>query len=88
MYYKTVDEVDMIDLVKAGAVRQKWIDQAQSLNIFVDPENITGSKLNKIYITGHKYGNKSFYYLRSKSPKEKEKEQVVMDRSIECAGCQ
>jgi len=87
MYYKTVEEVDMLDVVKAGAIRQKWIDQAQSLNIFVNPENITGKKLNNIYIVGHKYGNKSFYYLRSKSPEEK-KGKEVMDRSMECAGCQ
>ena len=87
MYYRTVEEVDMLDVVKAGAVRQKWIDQAQSLNIFVDPEKTSGSKLNSIYTTGYKYGNKSFYYLRSKSPEEK-KGKEVMDRSMECAGCQ
>ena len=85
MYYTTAYELDQKVLVKAGAIRQKWIDQGQSLNIFIDPENVTGKYLHEIYSLGWKLGIKSFYYLRSKSP---EAESDVMDRSVECMGCQ
>ena len=84
MYYVGAYEINQLLPVKAAAVRQKWLDQAQSLNIYIDPEKASGRYLNDIYTTGWKLGIKSFYYLRSKSPEQDE----VMDRSIECAGCQ
>jgi ribonucleoside-diphosphate reductase alpha chain len=84
-YYTPAYELDQRILVKAAAIRQKWIDQGQSLNIFIDPKNASGRYLNEIYTLGWKLGIKSFYYLRSKSP---EAEKDVMDRSVECMGCQ
>jgi len=84
MYYESAYDIDQIKVVKAAAVRQKWIDQAQSLNIHIKPEIASGKYLNEIYMTGWKYGIKSFYYLRSKSPEEEK----VIDRSMECVGCQ
>jgi len=83
-YYTPAVEIDQIKLIEAAAVRQRWIDQGQSLNIFVTPK-VTGKMLNEIYMTGHKYGLKSTYYLRSESP---DSDNVVVDRSIECNGCQ
>ena len=84
-YYTTAYELDQKILVKAAAIRQKWIDQGQSLNIFIDPTNASGKYLHEIYTLGWKLGIKSFYYLRSKSP---EAEKDVMDRTVECMGCQ
>jgi len=84
-YYTPAYELDQKILVKAAAIRQKWIDQGQSLNIFIDPKNASGRYLHEIYTLGWKLGIKSFYYLRSKSP---EAEKDVMDRSVECMGCQ
>jgi ribonucleoside-diphosphate reductase alpha chain len=84
-FYTPAYELDQRLLVKAAAIRQKWIDQGQSLNIFIDPKNASGRYLNEIYTLGWKLGIKSFYYLRSKSP---EAEKDVMDRSVECMGCQ
>jgi ribonucleotide reductase alpha subunit len=82
-YYKPVYEVDQVDLVRAGAVRQKWLDQAQSLNIFINPDTVTGGRLHKIYMTAWSLGVKTTYYLRSKSP-----ETESIDRSDECLVCQ
>jgi ribonucleoside-diphosphate reductase alpha chain len=83
LFYKSVYDVEQLDLIRAGAIRQKWIDQSQSLNIFVNPENITGGKLNSIYINAWEYGLKSTYYLRSLS-----KDVEEIDRSDECLVCQ
>jgi ribonucleotide reductase alpha subunit len=83
VYYKTAYDMSQLDLIYAGAVRQKWIDQGQSLNIFVTNDKATGRYLNEIYTTAWKYGAKATYYLRSESPSTE-----VMDRSQECVGCQ
>lgn len=85
-YYVSAYDLDQSKLVKAAAIRQKWIDQGQSLNIFVLPEEIDGKKLNDIYMEAWKLGLKSTYYLRSKSPEEKSDE--AEDRSFECFSCQ
>ena len=85
MFYTTAYELDQRILVKAAAIRQKWVDQGQSLNIFITPDRASGRYLNEIYMLGWKLGLKSFYYLRSQSPEVNEE---VMDRSIECYGCQ
>lgn len=84
-YYVPAYEVDQLQIIKAAAVRQRWIDQGQSTNIFANPEVVTGKTLNDIYMLAWKLGNKSTYYLRSKSPEAKND---VEDRSLECAGCQ
>ncbi len=84
-YYTPAYDLDQRALIKAGAVRQKWIDQGQSLNIFLTLDKASGKYLNDIYMLGWKLGLKSTYYLRSQSP---ESEQSVADRSMECLSCQ
>ena len=84
-YYPSAYDVDQLNIIKAAAIRQKWIDQGQSTNIFINPETTTGKTLNDIYMLAWKLGNKSTYYLRSKSPEAKVD---VADRSLECSGCQ
>lgn len=84
-FYETAYELDQQILVKAAAVRQKWIDQGQSLNIFITLDKASGKTLNDIYMLAWKLGLKSTYYLRSESP---EARTDVADRSIECEGCQ
>ncbi|EAL3913136.1 ribonucleoside-diphosphate reductase subunit alpha [Campylobacter upsaliensis] len=85
-YYTPTYELDQKILVKAAAVRGKWIDQGQSLNIFLSLDKASGGYLNEIYTLAHELGVKSTYYLRSESP-DSEKINVA-DRSIECEGCQ
>jgi ribonucleoside-diphosphate reductase alpha chain len=86
-YYKSAYDIDQMLLIQAAAVRQKWIDQGQSLNIFMKLENASGKVLNDIYMLAWKLGLKSTYYLRSQSP-DNNIEEDTMDRSIECEGCQ
>jgi len=84
-FYKPAFEVDQFDIVKAAAIRQKWIDQGQSTNIFVGADKASGKYLNDIYMLAWKLGCKSTYYLRSQSPEANDN---VEDRSLECSGCQ
>ena len=66
-HYKSAYNIDQNWIIKAGAIRQKWIDQSQSLNIFINPLDIDGYKLSEIYINAWKEGLKTVYYCRSKS---------------------
>lgn len=85
-FYTSAYELDQRVLVKAAAVRGKWIDQGQSLNIFLSLDKASGGYLNEIYTLAHELGVKSTYYLRSESPDSNKVS--VADRSIECEGCQ
>lgn len=84
-YYTPAYELDQRILIKAAAIRQKWIDQGQSLNVFITLDKASGKYLNEIYMLAWKLGLKSTYYLRSQSP---EMANDVEDRSMECVGCQ
>jgi len=84
-YYTPAYDLNQTVLIKAAAIRQKWIDQGQSLNIFITLDKASGKYLNEIYMLAWKLGLKSTYYLRSQSPEVKND---VEDRSMECVGCQ
>ena len=59
----------------AGARRQKWIDQAQSLNIYM--AGASGRKLDEIYKLAWVRGLKTTYYLRTTSATNAEKSTVA-----------
>jgi ribonucleoside-diphosphate reductase alpha chain len=86
-HYVPAFELDQRVIVKAGAIRQKWVDQGQSLNLFFTLDKASGKELNEVYVLAWKLGLKSTYYLRSESPEAKV-ETSTMDRSTECMGCQ
>ncbi len=61
--YATAFEIDARWLVEAGARRQKWIDQGQSLNLYMAEPS--GKKLDNLYKLAWVRGLKTTYYLRS-----------------------
>jgi ribonucleotide reductase alpha subunit len=61
--YATAFEIDPVWLVEAAARRQKWIDQAQSLNLYFAVPS--GKKLHDTYLLAWRRGLKTTYYLRS-----------------------
>ena len=61
--YATAFEIDPKWLVEAASRRQKWIDQAQSLNIYM--AGVSGRKLDETYKLAWLRGLKTTYYLRS-----------------------
>ncbi len=63
--FKTAFKVDPILMIKATARRQKWIDQAQSCNLFLDKAD--EKMMSKIYLQAWKMGLKTTYYLKNKS---------------------
>jgi ribonucleoside-diphosphate reductase alpha chain len=69
--YATAFEVDSRWIVEAGARRQKWIDQAQSLNIYM--AGASGKKLDDTYRLAWLRGLKTTYYLRTLAATSAEK---------------
>ncbi len=69
--YKEAFEIDPEWIVQLAAVRAKWIDQSQSLNIFI--KGVSGKKLHDIYMAGWKAGLKTFYYARTMGASQIEK---------------
>ncbi|MFA5631032.1 MAG: ribonucleoside-diphosphate reductase subunit alpha [Porticoccaceae bacterium] len=61
--FATAFDIDSRWLVEAGARRQKWIDQAQSLNLYLAEPS--GKKLDNLYKLAWSRGLKTTYYLRS-----------------------
>ncbi|QPF72592.1 ribonucleoside-diphosphate reductase subunit alpha [Roseateles sp. DAIF2] len=72
--YATAFEVETVWLVEAAARRQKWIDQAQSLNIYM--AGASGKKLDETYKLAWQRGLKTTYYLRTISASSAEKSTV------------
>lgn len=72
--YATAFEIDPIWLVEAASRRQKWIDQAQSLNIYMAKPS--GKSLDKLYKHAWIRGLKTTYYLRSLGASNAEKSTV------------
>ncbi|MEO8298392.1 MAG: ribonucleoside-diphosphate reductase subunit alpha [Burkholderiales bacterium] len=72
--YATAFEVDPVWLVEAAARRQKWIDQAQSLNIYM--AGASGKRLDETYKLAWIRGLKTTYYLRTVGATHAEKSTV------------
>ncbi len=72
--FATAFEVDPRWLVEAAARRQKWIDQAQSLNLYM--AQASGKKLDRLYRMAWKRGLKTTYYLRSMGATNAEKSTI------------
>lgn len=70
--FKTAQEIDQRWLVEFAADRTPFVDQAQSLNIFI-PSNISKRDLHKIHFEAWKKGVKSLYYCRSVSMQRADK---------------
>ncbi|MES1924835.1 ribonucleoside-diphosphate reductase subunit alpha [Salinisphaera sp. T31B1] len=81
--YKCAFEIDPRWLVEAGSRRQKWLDQAQSLNLYMAEPS--GRKLDELYKFAWKKGLKTTYYLRSTSATHTEKS-TITDHRLNAVG--
>jgi len=86
--YATAFEIDPMWIIDCAARRQKWIDQAQSLNIYLS--GASGKKIDEIYKAAWSKGLKTTYYLRTMGATHVEKSttnsrelNAVKDESVE-----
>lgn len=72
--FKTSFQQDQFKMIEAAAARQRWIDQAQSLNLYNDQTSL--KYLNDLYMHAWNHGLKTTYYLRNQSASKIEKSTV------------
>jgi ribonucleoside-diphosphate reductase alpha chain len=84
--FKTFKEINQLEIVRQAGVRQKYIDQGQSLNLafFSDAP---AKFINQVHIEAWKVGLKSLYYLRSESVLRADTKQQ-RDLYSECVMCE
>ena len=64
--YFTFPEINQLELVRQAAIRQKYIDQTQSLNLSFTPDD-SPKWINQVHLESWKLGIKTLYYLRTDS---------------------
>ena len=81
--FLTFPEINQLGLVQQSAVRQRYIDQTQSLNLAFDPTD-SPKWINQVHMEAHKLGIKTLYYLRTDSVI---KGDLGSRTSEDCLGC-
>ena len=72
--YKTAFDQDQFKMIEATAARQRWIDQAQSLNLYNKQTSL--KYMNDLYMHAWAHGLKTTYYLRNRAASKIEKSTV------------
>jgi len=80
--FKSFVEITPKELVLQAAQRQKYIDQAQSLNLMIDP-SVSARDINQLYLYAWKEGVKTLYYQFSQSSA-----QAFSRNILECSSCE
>lgn len=80
--FKTFKEISQLEIIQQASIRQKYIDQAQSLNLNI-PSNLPVKDVNKLMIEAWKLGVKTLYYQRSQSVSKE-----FISEMVTCASCE
>lgn len=68
--FKTFSEIDQVAIIDQAAARQQFIDQAQSLNLMINP-TVPTKEINNLYIFAWQAGIKTLYYQHSTNAAQK-----------------
>ena len=80
--FKTFKEISQYEIILQASIRQKYIDQAQSLNINI-PSNLSVKEVNRLLIEAWKLGVKTLYYQRSQSVSKE-----FVNNIVSCTSCE
>jgi ribonucleoside-diphosphate reductase alpha chain len=80
--FLTFSEINQLELVRQAAIRQRYIDQTQSLNLSFDPTD-SPKWMNQVHMEAWKLGVKTLYYLRTDSVIKGD----LGSRTSECLSC-
>ena len=80
--FLTFPEINQLELVRQAAIRQRYLDQTQSLNLSFDP-NDSPKWINQVHIEAWKLGVKTLYYLRTDSVIKGD----IGSRQADCVSC-
>lgn len=80
--FKTFKEISQLEIIQQAAIRQKYIDQAQSLNLNI-PADLPVKDVNKLMIEAWQLGVKTLYYQRSQSVSKE-----FIANMVSCISCE
>ena len=80
--FKTFAELNQYEIINQASIRQRFIDQAQSLNIMINPAMMTTKEINQLHLYAWENGIKSLYYQHSTSAAQE------FYRSSVCLACE
>lgn len=80
--FKTFKEISQLELIQQAAIRQKYVDQSQSLNLNI-PSALPIKDVNKLMIEAWKLGVKTLYYQRSQSVSKE-----MVTNLVNCSACE
>src|SRR5690554_573708 len=80
--FKTFKEISQLEIVQQASIRQRFIDQGQSLNLNI-PSNLPVKEVNRLIIEAWKLGVKTLYYQRSQSVSKE-----LIAELVTCASCE
>jgi len=80
--FKTFKEISQLEIIQQASVRQRFIDQAQSLNLNI-PANLPIREVNQLLIEAWKLGVKTLYYQRSQSVSKE-----FITNIVSCSSCE
>lgn len=83
--YKTAFDRDMFKLIECNSVRQKWMDQAISFNLYNKSTSL--KYLNDVYMSCWEAGLKTTYYLRNRAASKVEKAHDDSSKAEEASAC-
>ena len=83
--FLTFKEINQLELVRQNGIRQKYVDQAMSLNLSFDP-NDQPRFISAVHKEAHKLGIKTLYYLRTESVLRGDNLQRTTDNCTSCEG--
>ena len=80
--FKTFKEISQLEIVQQAAIRQKYVDQSQSLNLNIPPD-LPVKEVNRLMIEAWQLGVKTLYYQRSQSVSKE-----LVANLVSCSSCE
>lgn len=80
--FKTFKEISQLEIIQQASIRQKYVDQSQSLNLNI-PSDLPVKEVNKLLIEAWKLGIKTLYYQRSQSVSKE-----MVNNLVNCKSCE
>lgn len=82
LVFKTFKEISQLEIIQQASIRQKYIDQSQSLNLNI-PATLPIKEVNNLIIEAWKLGVKTLYYQRSQSVSKE-----FVTNIVSCSSCE
>ncbi len=80
--FKTFKEISQLEIIQQAAIRQKYVDQSQSLNLNI-PSSLPIKEVNRLMIEAWELGVKTLYYQRSQSVSKE-----MVTNLVNCSSCE